>query len=301
MPLLTRISRDDDDDDDPHKSQSSVTSDKEHSRTMTFPSTTFPSTSHASTTIGNSDISNSLLPSLNSASTSDDPSQCVEVSNAASTTCSTDNGNSLSAGARSGISFGILVGSIIAAILTCWYRRRARRARNRPEKMVPSEIRQYLPQVSTSDRDVAPHVNADEAQLLPSEYHESPVITNSPPPPSVDNLPLCGSPTIQRRSCDLVLPSHRTSTAFSDVHLPNPYDSALYQGISPLELAVSNRRLSSTPPSTVRSKSALLAERGASTLHADLLIHQKGLELEHRKDHLEALTVPEDPPPGYNS
>jgi hypothetical protein len=213
-------------------------------------------------------------------------------------------------------------GAIFLAILYCFCKRRARKAKQRAENYVPgsmsAEVQRYVPPVSrdtspsSGQRDLppVPRLDTNESRPLASDQvHDLPSSAVSSTAPLLSETALRESYPVsawQRYSSFSPASETQTSDIAPGVRLPNPYDpyTAPARSVS-LGAAVASATSSQTPipggASTYISAATSGSETRASALHTDLLLHQKQLELEHLKESLEARIESIDPPPSYNS
>ncbi|KIK90803.1 hypothetical protein PAXRUDRAFT_831383 [Paxillus rubicundulus Ve08.2h10] len=307
---------DDGGDGEDNSSSSTTRSSTTTSHTSTTTSLTSTTTSLTSTTTS---LTTGHASSSLSSSGNNNVGSCGSGDSDSSDGSCTSSGSSLSTSARAGIAFGVLFGAIFLAILYCFCKRRTRKAKERAKNYVPgpmsAEVQRYVPPTSQAtspssgqrDQPPVPRLDTNESGPLASDQ-----VPDLPSSAVSSTTPLLSEATLrdsypvsawQRHSS--FLPS-QTSDITPGVRLPNPHDpyTAPARSVS-LGSAVASATSSQTPisngASTYTSTAASSSERRASALHTDLLLHQKQLELEHRKESLEARIENLDPPPSYNS
>lgn len=212
-------------------------------------------------------------------------------------------------------------------MLVCYLRKRSRRARESvgyEATLLSSEVGQYRPpnSVASRERDLPP----PPPPQLDTAYLNSPDISHSSSLSAISSA----APLMSDNSH---LSSHLTSTwnrysissQASDSQqiatqnapiLPNPYDpfsaparSASYTSTasSPTHsvphgslIPASAAMMGTFATPVASSSSNVQPERRLSALHTDMTLHQKQLELDHKKRSLDAQEV-QDPPPQYSS
>ncbi|KIK41528.1 hypothetical protein CY34DRAFT_805970 [Suillus luteus UH-Slu-Lm8-n1] len=311
----------DDDGDGPSTTSHSTTS-------TTTSSTTSSSTTSTSTSQSNSSSSSTTTTTsgtLNSSSSSPTNSSSSSQNNESSTTS-----QGLSTGARTGLAFGIMFLVIFGAMLVCYVRKRSRRARESVSyepALMSSEVSQYRPPdaVALRERNLPPP--PPPPLRLDTTYPNSPenshpsslsAISSAAPLLSDVSHPNSQSTSAWNRHSGLSQASDLQQIAMQDAHiLPNPYDpfaaapirSASYassasspaHSIPHSALIPASAAVIGTFATTVAgSSSNIQPERRPSTLHTDMTRHQKELELDHRKQSIDAQEV-QDPPPQYFS
>jgi hypothetical protein len=216
-------------------------------------------------------------------------------------------------------------------MLFCYLRRRSRKARENASyeaTLLSSEVRQYRPPdlAASRERELPPPPRLDTAHPNLSD------ISHSPPPSAISSIAPLLTDGASRPNSHSVSAWNRNSVLSQETDipqiasqqmstLPNPHDpfsaparSTSYAS-SPMLMASSPPHATPYDASTLGSAamtSAFVApgannssnsqpQRRLSALHTDLARHQKELELEHRKQSLDAQAEPQDPPPEYSS
>lgn len=311
----------DDDDDGPSTTSHTTTS-------TTTSSTTSTSTTTTSTSISQSNSSSSstttISGTLNSSSSSPTNSSSPSQNNESSTTS-----QGLSTGARTGLAFGIMFLLIFGAMLVCYVRKRSRRARESVSyepALMSSEISQYRPPHAVEPRERNLPPPPPPPLRLDTTYPNSPdnshpsslsAISSAAPLLSDVSHPNSHPTSAWNRHSGLSQASDLQQIAMQDAHiLPNPYDpfaaparSASYASLasSPAHsiphgvlIPASAAMISTFTTPVAGSSSNIQPERRPSALHTDMTRHQKQLELDHRKQSIDAQEA-QEPPPQYSS
>ena len=215
---------------------------------------------------------------------------------------------------------------ILSAILFCYIRRRSRRARENASyepALLSSEVRQYRPPDSTAltggelpppRLDTAHQDPHDISHSYPSSAISSvtPLLSDSSRANS-RSTPSWNSNSALLQSTDIPqIATQQMST------LPNPHDpfpaptrsastmvSTVSSSPSPMPSGTSTPGNAATTSAVAApggsSSSTSHPQRRVSALHMDLARYQKELELDHRKQSLDAREEPQKPPPQYSS
>ncbi|KAG2339772.1 hypothetical protein BDR05DRAFT_576099 [Suillus weaverae] len=317
-------------------STSTTSSNAKHQSSTTHTSDTH--TSSSSTSITQSSSTSSSSTSSSSTSTTTTTGTLTSSSSSYTSTSSTSSSSSapnnvygststtsqgLSAAARTGLAFGIMIFLILSAMLVCYLRRRSRIAREKTSDgpaLLSSEISQYHPP--------APGVSPERELLGPPPprlnpaYPNMPDISRSSRHPAISSIaPLLSD--VSSRSPHPVSAWNRYSTSSSATNtqpittedvptLPNPHDSSIAPThsashvcstphIDPFNISVLAPSAATMSTFTVPAGgSSNSQEPPLSSLYTDLVQHQKQLELEHDKG-LKAQEGLQDPPPEYSS
>ena len=333
--LLDRDNGNDDDDggddDDKHHSHSTTTTSMTTTTTTTTTTSTSTTTStHTKTTSTSSGsfISSTGLSGSTISNKSDGFSSASVTSSGGDNNdscsgdhCTTTSSHRLSASARIGLALGIVFGVLWLIWALWWWRKRKQniqnaRALTHSAPPPSSEVMRYGPPVSTVSRDdrplpPVPPVTTSAAISARSERvsrHTSYATTASTEPllSPADRLHPVSS---WNRHASLA-PAMATSPASASEttpFLPNPRDPFPSRTPSSSSHDSIAQEYSSGPHAT--HVSALIqtdvvpgpsqSSRRISATHESLIVHQKQLELEHRKQDLDAAEAPLDPPPLY--
>ncbi|KAG2117719.1 hypothetical protein DEU56DRAFT_158612 [Suillus clintonianus] len=215
---------------------------------------------------------------------------------------------------------------ILSAMLVCYLRRRSRIARQKTSDgpaLLSSEVSQYRPPAPGASPEgellAPPLPRLHPAYLNPSDISRSPRHSaNSSIAPLLENdssrIPHPAS-AWNRYSTSPQATSIQPISREEVPSLPNPYDlfsaparSASYASSTPHANIHNTSILSSAattstfaaPASGSSTSREPRSESSLSPLHANMVRHQKQLELEHDK-RLEAKEGLQDPPPEYSS
>ncbi|KAG1777545.1 hypothetical protein EV702DRAFT_265642 [Suillus placidus] len=312
-------------------STSTTSSSVKHQSSTTYTSNTHTSSSSTSITQSSSTSSSSTSTTATTGTLTSSSSSYTSTSSTSSSSSAPNNvygststtSQGLSAAARTGLAFGIMIFLILSAMLVWYLRRRCRIAREKTSDgpaLLSSEISQYHPP--------APGVSP-ERELL------------GPPPPRL-NPAYPNMPDISRSSCHSAISSiapllsdissrsprpvsawNRYSTSSSATNtqpittedvptLPNPHDPSIAPTHSASHVCSTPHtdpfNISVLAPSAATMSTFTVPAGGSSnsqepplsSLYTDLVQHQKQLELEHDK-RLEAQEGLQDPPPEYFS
>lgn len=315
-------------------SSTSTSSDSRYYTSTSYTSNTQSSSSFTTTTTGTLTSSSSAYTS----STSNTSSSSAQNNQDSSTSTASQG---LSTAARTGLSFGISEPTymfrfflrridfilvfflIFSAIFFCYLRRRSRKARENASyrSALPAEVRKYRPPDLTAlrERELPPPPRLDTTHLNPSDT------PHSPPPSAISSVdPLLGNGSRPNSESISAWSRHSALSQVTDIPqidtrqtstLPNPHDPFLAPARSASyasTMASHSRPHDASVIGNVAMTSAFVApgasssgnsqpQRRLSALHMDLARHQKELELDHRKQGLDAQEEPQDPPPEYSS
>ncbi|KAG0703235.1 hypothetical protein DFH29DRAFT_1043354 [Suillus ampliporus] len=311
-----------------HSSSTSTTPSSSSSSSPTHSSS--PSTTHSSSsTTQSSSISTTATTgtltstSLSYASTTGTSSSSSAQSTQHGLTSTSSQG--LSTTARTGLAFGIMFFLILSAMLFCYLKRRSRRARekagDRPAVLSP-EISQYRPPnpVASPERELPPSLRLGPAYPESSNISRHSANSSIVPLLSDDSRRNSHPASAWNRHSTLSQATDTQPVTMEDVPpLPNPHDSFSAPAHSATYASTTVSMATSSPhrnayDASVPANAATLGTiaapvvgssstsqpqplRRLSALHIDLTRHQKELELEHRKQSLDA----QEPPPQYSS